>query len=35
MEQDHILHRLARNALQKRRTEAKGIDRDLLVELET
>lgn len=39
MEQDlskeAIIHRLAREALQKQRTEAKGEDRELLDELET
>ena len=30
-----IIHRLAREALQSRRAEAKGSDRELLVELET
>ena len=39
MEQDQsmevIIHRLAREALQKQRTEAKGADRELLNELET
>lgn len=39
MEQDQsmevIIHRLAREALQSRRPEAKGSDRELLDELET
>lgn len=39
MEQDQsmevIIHRLAREALQNRRAEAKGSDRELLDELET
>lgn len=39
MEQDQsmevIIHRLAREALQNRRAEAKGLDRELLDELET
>ncbi len=39
MEQDQsmevIIHRLAKEALQNRRAEAKGSERELLVELET
>lgn len=39
MEQDQsmevIIHRLAREALQKQRIEAKGADRELLNEMET
>lgn len=39
MEQDQnmevVIHRLAREALQNRRAEAKGSDRELLDELET
>lgn len=39
MDQDQsmelIIHRLAREALRKQRTEAKGADRELLDELET